>query len=178
MSANNSISACHEREFSWIRCEGKGSFLNSPMLKEWCEDEIGSGVTCLVIDLAACKGMDSTFMGTMAGLAMRLMKRPNGKLQIAEPGKKNQKSLEDLGLDVLMQIDPPDGIWRGDISDIRKKLQPCHHVNGVDKKIDQAPFVLEAHKKLCDADERNTEKFGTVLDFLEAEVRAKKSMEK
>lgn len=175
MSANNSISAYHESEFSWIRCEGKGSFLNSPVLKEWCEDEISNGTTCLVIDLAACKGMDSTFMGTMAGLAMRLMKLPNGKLQIAEPGKKNQKSLEDLGLDVLMQIDPADGIWRGEISDIRKKLQPCTKVNGVDKKFGQAPHVLDAHKKLCEADERNTEKFGTVLDFLEAEVKAKES---
>ena len=102
MSEEYSISACHENEFSWIRCEGKGSFVNSPMLKDWCEQEINAGVSCIVVDLEECKGMDSTFMGTMAGLAMRLMKLPGGKLQVAEPSECNRKSLEDLGLDALM----------------------------------------------------------------------------
>lgn len=172
MSKDNSISASHESEFSWIRCDGKGSFLNSPMLKDWCEREIANGVTCIVVDLEGCKGMDSTFMGTMAGLAMRLMKLPEGKLQVAEPGERNRKSLEDLGLDVLMQIDPKDACWRSKISDVRSNLETCEVMQG---KVDQAPHVLEAHKKLCEADENNTRKFGTVLDFLEAEVKAKES---
>lgn len=145
------------------------------MLKDWCEQEIANGTTCLVIDLAGCKGMDSTFMGTMAGLAMRLMKLPEGKLQVAEPGDRNRKSLEDLGLDVLMQIDPADAFWRSQISDVRGNLKPCETIQD---KINQGPHVLEAHKKLCEADERNTRKFGTVLDFLEAEVKAKESAKK
>ena len=144
-------------------------------MKDWCEQEIANGTTCLVIDLAGCKGMDSTFMGTMAGLAMRLMKLPEGKLQVAEPGDRNRKSLEDLGLDVLMQIDPVDAFWRSQISDVRAHLKPCETIQA---KIDQAPHVLEAHKKLCEADEDNTRKFGTVLDFLEAEVKAKESAKK
>ena len=175
MNIENSISAYHDSEFSWIRCDGKGSFLNSPMLKEWCEREVNNGVLCLVVDLAACKGMDSTFMGTMAGLAMRLMKLPGGVLQVAEPGEKNRNSLEDLGLDALMQIDPVDAVWRGQIQDVREKLLPYNATNGLQQKADQAPHVLDAHKKLCEADERNTNKFGTVLDFLEAEVKAKGS---
>ncbi len=175
MSADNSISACHESEFSWIRCEGKGSFLNSPQLKEWCEREIEDGATCVVVDLADCQGMDSTFMGTMAGLAMRLNKLPDGKLQVAEPGEKNRKSLEGLGLDVLMQIDPEDAEWRGEIDTIRSKLKPF---KATQNKVARAPHVLEAHQKLCEADEKNTEKFSTVLDFLEAEVKAKESTQR
>ena len=172
MSESNSISACHEDEFSWIRCEGKGSFLNSPLLKDWCEREIANGSTCVVVDLEACKGMDSTFMGTMAGLAMKLMKLPEGKLQVAEPGERNRKSLEDLGLDVLMQIDPDDACWRDLIADIRSRLVTC---NANQEKVGQGIHVLDAHKKLCEADTRNTQKFGTVLDYLEAEVKAKES---
>ncbi|MEJ6571678.1 MAG: STAS domain-containing protein [Akkermansiaceae bacterium] len=175
MSKYNSISALHGSEFSWIRCDGKGSFLNSPMLKDWCEQEVANGTTCLVVDLAGCKGMDSTFMGTMAGLAMRLMKLPEGKLQVAEPGDRNRKSLEDLGLDVLMQIDPADALWRSHISDVRDNLKPCELIQD---KVDQAPHILESHRKLCEADEGNTQKFGTVLDFLEAEVKAKESAKK
>ena len=174
MSEDNAISACREDGFSWIRCEGKGSFLNSPMLKDWCEREIENGATCLVIDLQACKGMDSTFMGTMAGLAMRLMKLPEGRLEVADPSDRNRKSLEDLGLDVLMQIDPADAIWRELITDIRSRLVAC---KSSEDKIGQGEHVLDAHKKLCEADARNTQKFGTVLDYLEAEVKTKNSGE-
>lgn len=171
MSAENSIFTSRESEFSWIRCEGKGSFFNSPALKKWADAEIDRGVSCLVIDLMACTGMDSTFMGTLAGLAMRLLKLSNGELQIAEPGNKNKRSLEDLGLGALMRIEPADAVWIGQVEEIRKKLKPYDLAGS---KAAEAPQVLEAHQKLCEADQRNAEKFGTVLDFLEAEVKAKK----
>lgn len=119
--------------------------------------------------------MDSTFMGTMAGLAMRLMKLPGGQLQVAEPGERNKQSLEDLGLDALMAIDPDDCVWGDRIEEIRNQLKPC---DADTDKIDKAPHVLEAHKKLVEADEKNTEKFATVLDFLEAELEAKRSVGK
>ena len=174
MRAENSILTHREREFSWIRCEGKGSFLNSSVLKKWADAEVDHGVSCIVVDLSACLGMDSTFMGTLAGLAMRLMKRPDGSLQIAEPGSKNRKSLEDLGLGSLMQIDPEDAVWRKQIDSIRGELKPwC----GERRVPDNAPAVLKAHQNLCKADDRNIEKFGTVLEFLEAEVEAKKESE-
>ena len=175
MSKEHSITAYRNGEFSWIRCDGKGSFQNSPTLKEWAEGEIESGATNIVIDLQGCTGMDSTFMGTMAGLAMRLMKLPGGQLQVAEPGERNKQSLEDLGLDALMAIDPDDCVWGDRIEEIRKQLKPC---DADTDKIDKAPHVLEAHKKLVEADEKNTEKFATVLDFLEAELEAKRSVGK
>ena len=125
MSEEYSISAYRENEFSWIRCDGKGSFTNSPVLKDWCEREMAAGVTSIVVDLEECKGMDSTFMGTLAGLAMRLMKLPEGKLQIAAPSERSRKSLEDLGLDVLMEIDPQESSWRDSMEDIRAKLVAC-----------------------------------------------------
>lgn len=175
MSTEQSITACREPGFAWIRCEGKGSFQNSPTLKEWAEREIENGATTLVIDLAACTGMDSTFMGTMAGLAMRLMKIPDGKLQVAEPGEKNKQSLEELGLDALMDIDPGESEWKTRAAEIRGRLKPCEKDIS---KIDKAPHVLEAHQKLVEADAKNTEKFATVLDFLEAELKAKQSANK
>lgn len=108
----------------------------------------------------------------MAGLAMRLMKLPKGRLQIAGPSERSRKSLEDLGLDVLMDIDPEEASWRQSIEDIRANLVACR---GSDEKVGQGVHVLDAHRKLCEADNRNTEKFGTVVDYLEAEVKAKQS---
>lgn len=171
MSANASISTCRQSDFSWIRCDGKGSFLNSHHLKQCAESEIADGINHIVIDLSACAGMDSTFMGTMAGIAMKLAKI-DGELEVANPGEKNKRSLEDLGLGVLMSIDPQDSQWQSQISEIESKLAPC---DVAIEKADQANHVLDAHKKLCEADEQNNEKFGTVLEFLEAEVKAKKT---
>jgi len=36
---------------------------------------------------------------------------------------------------------------------------------------DSFEHVLDAHKLLCEADENNDEKFSTVLDVLEAELK-------
>ncbi|MDC0088286.1 STAS domain-containing protein [Akkermansiaceae bacterium] len=170
MINQNSILASHESEFSWIRCEGKGSFKNSPRLKDWCESEIKNGATCIVIDLEACKGMDSTFMGTLAGLAMRLQKIPAGQMQVVDPGDKNLNSLEGLGLDSLMQIDPADATWQSNVSEIRSKLEPCQPDVA---PLDQGSDILEAHKKLCEADIRNKEKFSDVINCLETELKNK-----
>jgi anti-anti-sigma regulatory factor len=56
----------------WVRVEGKGSFLNSGNLKEFAQEMVNRGYREFVIDLQNCAMMDSTFMGTMAGVALRL----------------------------------------------------------------------------------------------------------
>jgi len=169
VSKKTSILAFHDDEFSWIRCEGKGSFQNSPCIKERANNEIESGSIKIVIDLEDCTGMDSTFMGTMAGIAMRLLKIPGASLQVATPGKRNRQSLEDLGLDAIMDLDPEDGSWDARLIVARKHMQP--YAEGM-TNLKNAPHVLDAHKKLCEADANNTEKFNTVLDFLEADVKS------
>lgn len=129
-----------------------------------------------MIDLESCTGMDSTFMGTMAGIAMRLAKHPNGVLQVTGASDKSRTSLEDLGLSMLLEIEPADAIWQDQISQIRESLtEPTETV-----KVDSTQHVLDAHKLLCEADDSNDEKFSTVLDVLEAELenRAQKELPK
>ena len=52
----------------WVKIEGKGSFLNSGNLKEFSREMLDRGYREFVIDLEKCAMMDSTFMGTMAGV--------------------------------------------------------------------------------------------------------------
>lgn len=158
--------------FSWIRCEGKGSFLNSPAVKEFGESRIKRGETCLVVDLKACTGMDSTFMGTLAGLASRISDE-KGVLQIAEPGERNSNSLEDLGLDFLMDIDPAEAAWKDVAEKARDMLKP--KVAGMTAGTElHTRHILEAHEILSDANEGNREKFSGVVDML-GEQLGKKS---
>ena len=76
MNNNSSILFGLFDEFLWVRCSGRGSFANSPTVKSLGDDYIASGGRLIVIDLETCSGIDSTFMGTLAGLSRRVLKMP------------------------------------------------------------------------------------------------------
>jgi anti-sigma B factor antagonist len=56
----------------WIRVEGNGSSTNSAALKEFAKEMIQRGVREFIVDLCDCPAMDSTFMGTLAGISLSL----------------------------------------------------------------------------------------------------------
>ncbi|RPJ35660.1 MAG: anti-sigma factor antagonist [Verrucomicrobiaceae bacterium] len=151
--------------------------MNSPAVKAFGEERIAAGEKCLVVDLADCTGMDSTFMGTLAGMAARLSAADGGALQIAEPGERNRRSLEDLGLDFLMQIDPPDAMWRGKVSEIRATLQPPR-LPGSPSRLQRTRHVLEAHQTLAGLNEKNARGFSGVVNLMEQELAEKSAKEK
>lgn len=154
--------------YSWIRCEGKGSFLNSPIVKSFGDERIAAGENLLVVDLGGCTGMDSTFMGTLAGLAARISVK-SGEMHVAEAGERNRASLEDLGLDFMMVIDPPAADWRGRLDEIRSGLRP-RDKQGALPSIDRARHVLEAHKTLSSVNDSNARVFENVVETLERQV--------
>jgi anti-sigma B factor antagonist len=160
--------------FSWIRPRGKGSFANSPALKAYFDKRLADGEKLLVVDLAECTGMDSTFMGTLAGMASRLT-ATDGRLQIADPGERNRRSLEDLGLDFLMDIDPPAAIWLGTLESIRHGLHPLHQ-QAEPERLQSIRHVLEAHKTLSGINEKNACGFANVVGMLEDEVAEKEKL--
>jgi anti-sigma B factor antagonist len=157
--------------FSWIRCEGKGSFLNSAAVKEFGEFRIKRGELCLVVDLQACTAMDSTFMGTLAGLANRLTET-GGVLQVTGADEKSQRSLEDLGLNFLMAINPELGIWKSLEDKARDLLKP--KIAGIKAgTVLHTRHILEAHEILSDANGENQRKFSAVVGYLEEELAKK-----
>lgn len=157
--------------FSWIRCEGKGSFLNSAAVKEFGEFRIKRGELCLVIDLQACTAMDSTFMGTLAGLANRLTEA-GGVLQVTGADEKSRRSLEDLGLNFLMAINPELGIWKSLEDKARDLLKP--KIAGIKAgTVLHTRHILEAHEILSEANEENHQKFSGVVGYLEEELAEK-----
>ena len=166
MIDNDTIDVGEANGFVWVRVDGKGSFATSPQLKGYVEERIGGGESRFVVDLEACPAMDSTFMGTLAGIAMRLSKVTGGKFQLAGASDRNRQSLEDLGLDVLIEINPEGEEWSGHIGEVRSRLEPL--ASETDES--DAGHVLEAHRLLCEANESNLLKFATVLDVLEKDL--------
>lgn len=156
--------------FCWARCVGKGDFRCSSTLKECAEEFLKAGTHCIVVDLEACTGMDSTFMGVLAGLAMRLKNcQGGGRLEIAGVNEKNRNSLEDLGLDALMEIDPPAAVWKEKQGEWRLSL--CRWVKGKPlSQQERCREVLEAHQTLCSANPNNVVKFNEVVKMLQQEL--------
>ena len=69
----------------FIRVTGRGSFKVSATLKQFiAEITSKQPVSAVVLDLSECIGMDSTFMGVLAGLSMRLQKVAEGRVVLGD----------------------------------------------------------------------------------------------
>jgi hypothetical protein len=113
--------------------------------------------------------MDSTFMGTLAGMASRLTAAGDGKLQIASADERNRRSLEDLGLDFLMEINPSAPVWQDRLDAIRGGLKPIG-ANAATDPLASGLHVLDAHRKLSALNEKNEQAFSAVVSMLEKET--------
>ncbi|MCX7869413.1 MAG: STAS domain-containing protein, partial [Terrimicrobiaceae bacterium] len=75
---------------AWVRVEGRGSFKNSGGLKDFFGRMLERGFRRFAVDLANCELMDSTFMGTLAGLALRLRETGGGGLRVLNTSPRNR----------------------------------------------------------------------------------------
>jgi anti-sigma B factor antagonist len=147
----------------WVRVEGKGSFLNSTGLKEFAKEMTNRGFREFAIDLKNCPVMDSTFMGTLAGIALRLRELGQGSLRVTNLNERNSDLLANLGLDQLFSIEP-----RGEVPDPGAAQVPL--VTTAPDKVTQAQTMLEAHEACVEAHGANAAKFKDVLEYLKQDL--------
>jgi anti-sigma B factor antagonist len=150
----------------WVKVEGKGSFLNSGNLKEFSREMLDRGYREFVVDLADCAMMDSTFMGTMASVALRLKELGHGHLHIVHCGNRSQQLLSGLGLDQIFDIHR-DGASSPECEALE---QATKEQSSNSRKMEQAETMLEAHEALCEAAPENIFRFKDVLDFLRQDL--------
>jgi anti-anti-sigma regulatory factor len=148
--------------------EGKGSFLNSGNLKEFAQEMVTRGYREFVIDLQNCVLMDSTFMGTMAGVALRLKELGHGHLHVVHCGNRSRELLSGLGLDQIFSIHS-NGTTAPDCESLGGALPPPAAAPDEGKK-EQAQTILEAHEALCQASPENFLRFKDVLDYLKQDL--------
>ena len=147
----------------WVRVEGKGTFLNSGNFKQFAREMVDRGYREFVVDLHDCAMMDSTFMGTMAGLALRLRELGEGHLQVVHCGQRSRELLSGLGLDQLFRITANGA-----------NAPECEELQKSDfGKQEQAKQMLDAHQALCDAAPENFPRFKDVLEYLKQDLHPK-----
>jgi len=150
----------------WVKVEGKGSFLNSGNLKEFAREMLDRGYREFVIDLADCAMMDSTFMGTMASVALRLKELGRGHLHVVHCRNRSRELLSGLGLDQIFDIHT-NGSTAPECDTLERG---SGDQSGEDKKQEQAQTMLEAHEALCEAAPENLLRFKDVLDYLKQDL--------
>jgi anti-anti-sigma regulatory factor len=156
-----------------VRIDGHGTHQNGHSLRSLGAEMIERGYRAFYVDLVQCQGLDSTFLGLLANLAMRLRETgEEGGLCLLNVGARNQELLETLGLDRLLRTEPcptempPDEDFRelpgSDLTRFRS----------LDTS-EAAALVLQAHEDLCRADPRNEARFAGVKQLLREGIPGK-----
>ncbi len=167
----------------FVRVVGRGTFQNGQPLRRYALEMMGHGYHQFIIDLGQCQGMDSTFLGMLAGIGLRLQQdNRKGQVHVVEVGARNMELLQTLGLDRLFDVQatsngrarqgvPADADFKKlpdtDIADLSKPLN----------KNDTADLMLEAHDNLIRADQRNVDRFQDLTKFLRENVEKRAANE-
>ncbi len=152
----------------WVKVQGKGNFLNSGNFKDFARVMVGRGYREFVIDLEECAMMDSTFMGTMASVALRLKEIGQGHLHVVHCGERSRDLLTGLGLDQIFEIHA-NGTSAPTCETLTGEAKPPA---GEAQKQEQARQMLDAHEALCEVAPENFSRFKDVLEYLKQDLHS------
>jgi anti-anti-sigma factor len=142
-----------------VKINGKANYLNCNAFREFIETVIASGNVRIFIDFADCKGMDSTFLGILAGTAIELRQlSPAGELVIGNLSERNYELISNLGLQNLLTI-----------SEDQAQVDAAFDVLQ-NQEVSDAKNILKAHENLAEANVENVSKFQDVIAFLRNQV--------
>ena len=148
----------------YVRVHGLASMNNCLCVRDFIEKMLRSGHSFLVVDLADCTGMDSTFMGVLAGAATCAKDDPRPGVAVVNASEHLAGLLESVGLSELLFVDPKP------FEDARIAFVP---LGGNGSEEERLACIHDAHERLLEASEENEKLFGPFLTTLEAEMKAK-----
>ncbi len=156
-----------------VRVEGRGSFKVSTALKQFGQSAIESGCSKAVLDMTNCVGMDSTFMGVIAGIAARLREVSGGETVMLNLTSRTRGLVATLGLDRVVKAfqsgETPEEFKQALSITTGMSTLASHSGN----QLSTAETMLEAHENLVELSPDNLPRFKDVLTFLREDVKKK-----
>ena len=147
-------------ENAFVRVFQKASFLNCAPLRSFFEESMVAGRRNYVVDFQECSSMDSTFLGILVGLAMKLRKfEDDGRLTLINLQGRNLETVQNLGIHKIADVNPDD------LSSDDRELNDLENNEGRDTVGSET--ICQAHKTLMELNERNSKMFCDVVNFLE-----------
>lgn len=142
----------------WLRVDGHGTFQNSPALRAFAEKMVGAGHYSFAFDLQGCDLMDSTFLGTLTGLALRLRENPRGRIGFAHVNARIEEMFVRYGLDRVLAFQGFEAA--------APAAAEMEELSLAATKDEARGALVEAHEALAASSDENKERFGEVVDFL------------
>lgn len=159
----DSVEVAIRSKTAYVRVHGRGTFKVGPALREFGMAAMDRGCDRILVEMEACTGMDSTFMGTLAGLAAQLG-RTGGVLKLLHASDKNKFLIKMLGLRELVRVD--DQVTEEDrMPPVTESLR-----EETGKKL-LTEAMISAHEVLVDVAPANVVKFKDVLSFLREDLK-------
>ncbi|MEM9017520.1 MAG: STAS domain-containing protein, partial [Verrucomicrobiota bacterium] len=145
---------------------------NAGSIRKFLRGRIQKGWRQFVIDLKGCPGIDSTFIGMLYCLASDLSEMdPAGSLEVINLGERNERSIQNLGMDCLIRLDSNGEKWKREQELVDENLVHPHSCAPLEKQ-EKTELVLEAHEALMSANEQNRNQFCDVVEFLRKDLEA------
>jgi len=156
---------------AYVRLRNRGSFKVSKAMKQFGLSAVDQNLDRIVVDLSDCVGMDSTFMGVLAGLAFRLKKKNNGRLYMINLSSRTRGLLSTLGLDQLVETCMA-GATPPEFDNVFSQGRDMNALAADESsRRETAEMMLEAHENLVEVSPENLPRFKDVLTFLREDIK-------
>jgi anti-sigma B factor antagonist len=169
-SAKLMVAVCDHVVF--IKINGRGDFNLSLDLKKLFDELRQRGYRRFVLELCSCLMMDSTFLGLLAGEAVKFRDAtdtPAPAIDLINPNPRIAEVLENLGVAHLFKIT--------DCADpLAAEYKPAPTTDKSRAEITRT--CLEAHQTLMGLDPKNVQKFKDVAAFLAEDLKRLESPDK
>jgi anti-anti-sigma regulatory factor len=159
-------------ESACVRIAGRANFSSSIDFKTLVNGLYDRGCKAFIIDLTECTLMDSTFLGVLAGLGLKVdCARAEGTgrfIELFNPNSRIAELLENLGVLHLFEVahgqrSAPDG------------ANSCEHIPAEHSREALTLNALEAHRLLMDLHPDNVARFKDVAAFLADDLKKLKA---
>ena len=147
-----------------VEVSGRANFDYAVPLRELAEKLVPGN--WIQFDMEYCETMDSTFMGVLTMLALKLRKSGSPQIMLINASAQLNKLLRDLGVAKLFKF-----VSGEDSGVAGKSSGNAVELASGKTMLDTAQTVVDAHKTLVEADSSNAEKFNQVIEFAEQDVQ-------
>ncbi len=145
---SGSFKIARSKDAIYVRVQGLGNMNNSLTFKDFADRMQGEGYRAFVIDLADCRGVDSTFMGILLGLRDGLV--------VVNASAHCRRQMESIGLHRVLKI-------QDEAASLPSALELKELPEAEVDPVARLKLIMKAHQDLIAIDRKNEEKFGAFL---------------
>jgi len=146
-------------ERSFVKVIGKASYLNCEPIRKFLDEQSKERDKRYVIDFSECTSMDSTFMGILVSIALKIRQSAQGgSIALLNLRGRNLDTICNLGIHQIAEISSENIANEAQLEDL---------LHSSDNSIANSETIYRAHKALMNLNDKNLKVFSDVVNYLE-----------